>query len=305
MAAETAGATYLATQATHSLTDTAQNRYSLLGEDMETDNAGIWLKYGHSNFNVDGLEMSNLDGKFDGNYNTISLGFDFARNANFAQGVALGYAKGSSSGRFESNDFHVGGLSYYGAVRHGRSNTLFDLGYYKAKSDIDGVIEANLDTDLLSLGVKNEYRFDAGEHASYVPYIGLHWTRVNTDSYTGSYGGNAAFSYNPSTENLFTIPLGVSYLKETQAKDWNYKFKINLGYIAALGGRSADMNVATIGISNARGTASYDIADQSTWLAGLGLSASNDKMHWGLGYQYHHSSDSHGRNITANIGWSF
>lgn len=305
MPTETTGATYMATQATHALTDAAQNRYSFLTEDMATDDGGIWLKYGHSNDNVDGLNMSGLNGKFDGSFNTISLGFDFGKKEDFSQGVALGYAKGSSNGRFEHNDFHVGGLSYYGAANHDKNNFLFDVGYYQAKSDVDGFVDANPDTDLFSLGVKDEYRYDAGEDSYFVPYIGLRWTRVNTDSYTSSFNGGDAFRYNPSTENLFTLPLGVSYLKETQAKGWDYKFKVNLGYVAALGGRSADMGVSAIGIPNANGMASYDIADQSTLLAGLGINASNDKMSWGLGYQYHHSSDSHGHNITANISWSF
>ena len=112
------------------------------------DNGGIWAQYIHNKDKVD-----NMGGvSYDGQYNGVIIGGDFADRGKYSSGIAFSYGSGDSTGSASKNEFDFWGLSYYGGIQNGDTNLIFDVGYSKTSSDVKGVIKAEPDTQVISMG---------------------------------------------------------------------------------------------------------------------------------------------------------
>lgn len=302
--AEAAGVSYMATRSVCDLASDAQQRLSFLNADDKIVPQSLWVKYGHSRVNVDGLNLEGMDADFDGNTNSITIGYDFAGKDKLRGGIAASYVKGSTSGRVESNDLRMGGVHAYAGLRNGNNNLLFDIGAYKATNEVDGFISADADLDLFTLGVTHETRIASGNQVI-IPHIGLRWTNVDMGAYDGYCDGQMALRYEPGRKSLVTLPVGVGIQGVSKSKDWTHKFYADLSYIAALGGTEADMRVSVPGVDGASGVVHYDIHDQSTIAGSIGVNAESKTMSWGIGYQYRHSDDSDSHNLMAQLNFRF
>ena len=295
---------YMATRSVVDLASDAQQRLSFLNADDKIVPQSLWGKYGHSRVNVDGLNLEGMDADFDGNTNSITIGYDFAGKDKLRGGIAASYVKGSTSGRVESNDLRMGGVHAYAGLRNGNNNLLFDIGAYKATNEVDGFISADADLDLFTLGVTHETRIASGNQVI-IPHIGLRWTNVDMGAYDGYCDGQMALRYEPGRKSLVTLPVGVGIQGVSKSKDWTHKFYADLSYIAALGGTEADMRVSVPGVDGASGVVHYDIHDQSTIAGSIGVNAESKTMSWGIGYQYRHSDDSDSHNLMAQLNFRF
>ena len=302
--AEAAGVSYMATRSVFDLASDAQQRLSFLNADDKIVPQSLWVKYGHSHVNVDGLNLEGMDANFDGNTNSITIGYDFAGKNKLRGGIAASYVKGSTSGRVENNDLRMGGVHAYAGLRNGNNNLLFDIGAYKATNEVDGFISADADLDLFTLGVTHETRIASGNQVI-IPHIGLRWTNVDMGAYDGYCDGQMALRYEPGRKSLVTLPVGVGIQSVSKSKDWTHKFYADLSYIAALGGTEADMRVSVPGVDGASGVVHYDIHDQSTIAGSIGVNAESKTMSWGIGYQYRHSDDSDSHNLMAQLNFRF
>ena len=301
---EAVGASYMATRAVIDLASAAQQRLSLLNTDEKADPQSFWLKYGHSRLDVDGLALEGGRANYDGKYNSITVGYDFAPAKKTRGGIAFSYVKGSSSGSYGLNDLRMGGISAYAGIRNGNNNLIMDAGVYKAANDADSFVSADADINIVTFGITDEMRIESGNQ-TVVPHIGLRWTNVDMEAYDGVWGEQKAFHYDPARKSLVTLPVGVGFQSVSKTKDWTQKFYADLSYIATLGGKDSDLRVSVPGIEGAAGTVHYDIYDRSTIVGSLGMNVESKTMSWDLGYQYRHSSDSNSHNIMAQLNFRF
>ncbi|MCI6158686.1 MAG: autotransporter outer membrane beta-barrel domain-containing protein [Selenomonadaceae bacterium] len=306
--AEMAGATAMGLRDAQNLADTAQAHFSFLGDAENTHPDDVWVKYGHVNTHLDDMHLAGGDVDYKNHVNSITVGFDFKsqkkeNDAAFRNGLAFSYSKGSTDGFLESDKYHVGGASYYGAYRKGQQNILADIGYYSASHKIDGLFHVGPDQHIFTMGAGYEQKVQSGR-TTVIPHIGLRYTFVDTPDYDGTYDGGKAFHYDPQSKGLVSLPVGVGFISDTQHRGWTYRTYGDLSFVGVLGGRSNDMDV-NIFEQKEKDRVSYDVAGKNSFLGRLGFTASNQKMSWGFGYSYRGSSNEHSNNWTAQLKWAF
>ncbi len=272
------------------------------------DKGSIWAAAAHEQGRIDGRDLAgnNSAANYDNRFTGITVGYDFAKQGNYEQGIAISYGSGSATanGLNERDKYQGGGVSYYGSIRKGDSNLLLDVGGYQVKHDVKGLLTADSKTNMLTLGITEEYRKPAGNGGVFVPHIGLRYTYMDTPAYDGVYNGKTAFRYAPQKNHVFTVPVGIGYMHTQHSHGWKYNLFADLSYIGVLGGQSASMDVTIPGL-NARDSVSYDVVDQSALKATLGLEAENERIKWGVNYSFKGSSNEKTHRVSAGISWKF
>lgn len=302
--AENAGATRTGVVAAWDIANTVESRLSLAHESESSAEGGVWAQYVHNKDEVDGMAMTGGSVDYSNSYNGIVVGGDFARRGAFQSGVAFAYGSGDGSGSHMQNDFDFWGLSYYGSVKTGDNNLLFDVGYSKTSHDISGLISADPDTKVFTLGVKGEKQIVQGS-ARYVPYVGLRYMNIDTGSYTGTINGGDAFHYTSDKANLWLLPVGVSVSSESANGAWTLRPTADLSYVFAMGDRDSAMGVTVPGVEGVSDRLGYDIMDSGFFVGSLGLEAEKDNMTCGIGYAYQKGSHAENNRFYANVKFSF
>lgn len=244
------------------------------------DNGGIWAQYIHNKDKVD-----NMGGvSYDGQYNGVIIGGDFTDRGKYSSGIAFSYGSGDSTGSASKNEFDFWGLSYYGGIQNGDTNLIFDVGYSKTSSDVKGVIKAEPDTQVISMGIKGEKVISNGHGTSYVPYAGLRYMNIDTDSYNGSIDGKTAAHYSTDKADLWLLPVGISISHESvTAGGWKVRPTADIAYVWTLGDKNTAMDITVPGV-NATDRLGYDIMDSGFFVGKLGLEAEKGDWTYGLGY---------------------
>ncbi|WP_418846773.1 autotransporter domain-containing protein [Phascolarctobacterium faecium] len=265
------------------------------------DNGGIWAQYIHNKDKVD-----NMGGvSYDGQYNGVIIGGDFADRGKYSSGIAFSYGSGDSTGSASKNEFDFWGLSYYGGIQNGDTNLIFDVGYSKTSSDVKGVIKAEPDTQVISMGIKGEKVISNGHGTSYVPYAGLRYMNIDTDSYNGSIDGKTAAHYSTDKADLWLLPVGISISHESvTAGGWKVRPTADIAYVWTLGDKNTAMDITVPGV-NATDRLGYDIMDSGFFVGKLGLEAEKGDWTYGLGYACQKGSHAHNRNFRLNVTYSF
>ncbi len=246
------------------------------------------------------------DTDFDG----VIVGEDFAKHGKFQGGVAVHYGNGDSTGSISRNDFDAYGVTLYGSIKDedARTNLLFDAGYTKTSNDITGIVggkDMTADRDLAawSIGVRGEKEFVSG-HNQIVPYVGLRYMHVDASSYTAYYDGKKAFEYNPDDQDIWLLPVGVSFRNESKAgHGWRITPKVDVAYIWAFGDTDNDVDINLGGTSSM--PLNYTVMDDGSWLAAVGLEASRNAWTFGAGYAYQKGDDTKNKTWYINAGFAF
>ena len=310
--AENSGAAHSGTMAAFTIGDTIQSRMSLVsdvaapqggkGKDTDaTDNGSIWAQYIHNKDKVD-----NLGGiSYDGQYNGVIIGGDFAPTGKYHSGVAFSYGDGSSTGSVSKNDFAFWGFSYYGSIKNDDTNVIFDAGYSKTSNDIKGSVDIDSDTKVLTLGVKGEKLINNGHGTSYVPYAGLRYLNVDSVSYNGTIGGAVAANYSTDKADLWLLPVGISISHESvTAGGWKVRPTADIAYVWTLGDKNTAMDITVPGV-NATDRLGYDIMDSGFFVGKLGLEAEKGDWTYGLGYACQKGSHAQNSKFMLNVTYSF
>ena len=265
------------------------------------DNGGIWAQYIHNKDKVD-----NMGGvSYDGQYNGFIIGGDFADRGKYSSGIAFSYGSGDSTGSASKNEFDFWGLSYYGGIQNGDTNLIFDVGYSKTSSDVKGVIKAEPDTQVISMGVKGEKLISNGHGTSYVPYAGLRYMNIDTDSYNGSIDGKTAAHYSTDKADLWLLPVGISISHESvTAGGWKVRPTADIAYVWTLGDKNTAMDITVPGV-NATDRLGYDIMDSGFFVGKLGLEAEKGDWTYGLGYACQNGSHAQNSQFMLNVTYSF
>lgn len=261
------------------------------------NNGGIWAQYLHN--------KDKSDAGYEGQYNGFVLGGDFADKGKYSSGVAFSYGSGDSTGSASKNEYDFWGLSYYGGIRNGDTNLIFDVGYSKNSSEIKGVVNADPDTQIITLGVKGEKMYTNGHGTKFVPYAGLRYMNVDTDSYTGTIDGKAAANYSPDKADLWLLPVGVSITNETVSESgWKVRPTADIAYVWTMGDNDNAMGITVPGI-NAQDRLGYELMDSGFFVGRLGLEAEKDDWTYGVSYSYQKGSDAQSNKWFVDVKYSF
>lgn len=270
---------------------------------------GVWAKYMHRKYETDGMSSSVGGIRSGTDYDGILVGMDLAKNGKFQSGVAIHYGSGEGDGLISHNDYDAWGITLYGSLKdeEAGTNLMADIGWMTSDNDIDGTVNgtrmsANRDVDAWTIGIRGEKEFVSGKN-QIVPYAGLRYMSVNPGSYTTYYGGKEAFHNDAENQDLWLLPIGVSFRNETVTNSgWKITPKLDLSYIWAFGDTDTDM---TVNASGYTGSLYYDVMDDSSWLATLGVEAEKDAWTFGINYGYQKGDDTKNKTWYVTAGYSF
>lgn len=266
----------------------------------------IWAHYIHNKEDIDGMNFGGVDGSYEAQYNGIVVGSDLYKNGKTTAGIALSYADGNINGSniasSTKNEAEYYGASLYGRIDNGNSAILGDISYMHSDNDITQnnsghEITASADADAFSIGIRAEQAYKAGA-GKFVPYAGIRYMHLGAGDYSNSLG----MEYNADDQNLWLLPVGVTYSAEVQSGDWTVKPIAEVGYVWTMGDRDTDQTVSLNGASDTFG---FETADSGSFIGRLGIEAEKADVTYGLSYEYQKGDTVKANKWMVNLTYSF
>ena len=301
---ELAGVNHGTYSMSNAMTDAVAHHLSLATHGEQDKD--IWAHYIHNKEDIDGMDLGGIEGSYDAQYNGIVVGSDLYKNGKVTAGVALSYADGNIDGSniaaTTKNDAEYYGASLYGRINNGNSAILGDISYLHSDNDITQnnsghEITASADADAFSIGIRAEQAYEAGA-GKFVPYAGIRYMHLGAGNYDNSLG----MSYDADDQNLWLLPVGVTYSAEVQSGDWTVKPVAEVGYVWTMGDRDTDMTVSLNGAADSFG---FETADSGSFIGRLGIEAEKANVTYGLGYEYQKGDTVKANKWIANLTFSF
>ncbi len=301
---ELAGVNHGTYSMSNAMTDAVAHHLSLAIHGEEDKD--IWAHYIHNKEDIDGMDFGGVDGSYEAQYNGIVVGSDLYKNGKTTAGIALSYADGNINGSniasSTKNDAEYYGASLYGRIDNGDSAILGDISYMHSDNDITQnnsghEITASADADAFSIGIRAEQAYKAGA-GKFVPYAGIRYMHLGAGDYSNSLG----MEYNADDQNLWLLPVGVTYSAEVQSGDWTVKPIAEVGYVWTMGDRDTDQTVCLNGASDTFG---FETADSGSFIGRLGIEAEKADVTYGLSYEYQKGDTVKANKWMANLTWSF
>lgn len=301
---ELAGVNHGTYSMSNAMTDAVAHHLSLATHGEQDKD--IWAHYIHNKEDIDGMNFGGVDGSYEAQYNGIVIGSDLYKNGKTTVGIALSYADGNINGsNFASstkNEAEYYGASLYGRIDNGNSAILGDISYMHSDNDITQnnsghEITASADADAFSIGIRAEQAYEAGA-GKFVPYAGIRYMHLGTGNYDNSLG----MSYDADDQNLWLLPVGVTYSAEVQSGDWTVKPIAEVGYVWTMGDRDTDQTVSLNGASDTFG---FETADSGSFIGRLGIEAEKADVTYGLSYEYQKGDTVKANKWMVNLTYSF
>lgn len=301
---ELAGVNHGTYSMSNAMTDAVVHHLSLATHGEQDKD--IWAHYIHNKEDIDGMDFGGVDGSYEAQYNGIVVGSDLYKNGKTTAGIALSYAdgniNGSNSVSSTKNEAEYYGASLYGRIDNGDSAILGDISYMHSDNDITQnnsghEITASADADAFSIGIRAEQAYEAGA-GKFVPYAGIRYMHLGAGDYSNSLG----MEYNADDQNLWLLPVGVTYSAEVQSGDWTVKPIAEVGYVWTMGDRDTDQTVSLNGASDTFG---FETADSGSFIGRLGIEAEKSDVTYGLSYEYQKGDTVKANKWMANLTFSF
>lgn len=301
---ELAGVNHGTYSMSNAMTDAVAHHLSLATHGEQDKD--IWAHYIHNKEDIDGMDFGGVDGSYEAQYNGIVVGSDLYKNGKTTAGIALSYADGNINGSniasSTKNEAEYYGASLYGRIDNGDSAILGDISYMHSDNDITQnnsghEITASADADAFSIGIRAEQAYKAGA-GKFVPYAGIRYMHLGAGDYSNSLG----MEYNADDQNLWLLPVGVTYSAEVQSGDWTVKPIAEVGYVWTMGDRDTDQTVSLNGASDTFG---FETADSGSFIGRLGIEAEKADVTYGLSYEYQKGDTVKANKWMANLTWSF
>lgn len=301
---ELAGVNHGTYSMSNQMTDAVADHLSIATHG-EQDN-DIWAHYIHNKEDIDGMDFGGIDGSYEAQYNGIVVGSDLYKNGKTTAGIALSYADGNITGSNSvsstKNEAEYYGASLYGRIDNGDSAILGDISYMHSDNDITQTnmgqeITASADADAFSIGIRAEQAYKAGA-GKFVPYAGIRYMHLGAGNYDNSLG----MDYDADDQNLWLLPVGVTYSAEVQSGDWTVKPIAEVGYVWTMGDRDTDQTVSLNGASDTFG---FETADSGSFIGRLGIEAEKADVTYGLSYEYQKGDTVKANKWMANLTFSF
>lgn len=301
---ELAGVNHGTYSMSNAMTDAVAHHLSLATHGEQDKD--IWAHYIHNKEDIDGMDLGGVEGSYDAQYNGIVIGSDLYKNGKTTAGIALSYADGNINGSniasSTKNDAEYYGASLYGRIDNGDSAILGDISYMHSDNDITQnnsghEITASADADAFSIGIRAEQAYKAGA-GKFVPYAGIRYMHLGAGNYDNSLG----MSYDADDQNLWLLPVGVTYSAEVQSGDWTVKPVAEVGYVWTMGDRDTDMTVSLNGAADSFG---FETADSGSFIGRLGIEAEKSDVTYGLSYEYQKGDTVKANKWMVNLTYSF
>lgn len=301
---ELAGVNHGTYSMSNAMTDAVAHHLSLATHGEQDKD--IWAHYIHNKEDIDGMDLGGIEGSYDAQYNGIVVGSDLYKNGKVTAGVALSYADGNINGSniasSTKNEAEYYGASLYGRIDNGDSAILGDISYMHSDNDITQnnsgyEITASADADAFSIGIRAEQAYKAGA-GKFVPYAGIRYMHLGAGNYDNSLG----MSYDADDQNLWLLPVGVTYSAEVQSGDWTVKPVAEVGYVWTMGDRDTDMTVSLNGAADSFG---FETADSGSFIGRLGIEAEKSDVTYGLSYEYQKGDTVKANKWMVNLTYSF
>lgn len=206
----------------------------------------------------------------------------FGALANLGTGTARG--QGDNSGVRNEVDYY--GAQAYATKRFGSFGVTGMLGYTTTSNDVShstvALNKADVDADVISLGVRGEARFDVTQNAYVVPYVGLNYMRVSTDGYDTTQG----VTVDEIDQDLYTMPVGVKFVGNFASQSgWSFNPCVDVAYVAAFGDTDVE---ATTQVGQVFGHTTMDVWTENVGRATLGIEARKGQLGVGVhaGYAF-------------------
>ena len=301
---EMGGVNHAAYSVSNAMTDAVADHLSIATHgDHDKD---IWAHYVHNKENIEGISLGGLSADYDFQYNGIVVGSDLYKKGKATAGIALSYVDGDVTGSNiasnTKNEAEYYGASVYGRIDNGNSAVIGDITYMHGSNDITQnnsgyKLTADADTDVFSIGVRAEQKVEAGI-GQFVPYAGLRYMHIGTGNYTNSIG----MSYDVDEQNLWLLPVGVTYSCDAKAGDWTIRPVVEAGYVWAMGDRDTNQTVSLNGAANGFG---FDTADSGSFVSRFAVEAEKANVTYSLGYEYQKGDTVKANKWMANLTFSF
>lgn len=301
---EMGGVNHAAYSVSNAMTDAVADHLSIATHgDQDKD---IWAHYVHNKENIEGISLGGINADYDLQYNGIVVGSDLYKNGKATAGIALSYIEGdvtnSNIASNTKNQAEYYGASVYGRIDNGNSAVLGDITYMHGSSDITQQnsgykLTADADTDVFSIGVRAEQKVEAGI-GQFVPYAGLRYMHIGTGNYTNSIG----MSYDVDEQNLWLLPVGVTYSCEAQKGDWTIRPVVEAGYVWAMGDRDTNQTVSLNGAADGFG---FDTTDSGSFISRFAVEAEKANVVYSLGYEYQKGDTVKANKWMANMTFTF
>lgn len=301
---EMGGVSHAAYSVSNAMTDAVADHLSIATHgDQDKD---IWAHYVHNKENIENIRLGGLSAGYDLQYNGIVVGSDLYKKGKATAGIALSYIEGdvtnSNIASYTKNEAEYYGASVYGRIDNGNSAVLGDITYMHGSSDISQnnsgyKLTADADTDVFSIGVRAEQKIEAGI-GQFVPYAGLRYMHLGTGNYANSIGMN----YDVDEQNLWLLPVGVTYSCEAQKGGWTIRPVVEAGYVWAMGDRDTNQTVSLNGAANGFG---FDTADSGSFVSRFAVEAERANIVYSLGYEYQKGDTVKANKWMANMTWKF
>lgn len=301
---EMGGVNHAAYSVSNAMTDAVADHLSIATNgDQDKD---IWAHYVHNKENIEGISLGGINADYDLQYNGIVVGSDLYKKGKATAGIALSYIEGdvtnSNIASNTKNEAEYYGASVYGRIDNGNSAVLGDITYMHGSSDITQQnsgykLTADADTDVFSIGVRAEQKVEAGV-GQFVPYAGLRYMHIGTGNYTNSIG----MSYDVDEQNLWLLPVGVTYSCEAQKGDWTIRPVVEAGYVWAMGDRDTNQIVSLNGAADGFG---FDTADSGSFISRFAVEAEKANVVYSLGYEYQKGDTVKANKWMANMTFTF
>lgn len=250
------------------------------------------------------LDFTGGNADFDGENYGFIMGGDFIAGNGVRFGAAFAYQNGSvdSNGAAvsTSNDADAYSLTGYAAKNFGAFNVMGSIAYTRVDSDVSQTMPSSMglgshtldqSDDVLSLGVKAEYRLQVGESVAFVPYVGVRNITIFSSNETSKMGGVDAFRYDTDTLNQWQVPVGVAFQGGLKtASGWTARSMLDVSVTPVMGDKDVDTDVSIGGFS-AVDTVSTTVSDSVMGAVRFGVSAEKDNFSIGADLGYAGSGD--------------
>ena len=262
------------------------------GEERLWNGARVWADVLGQETNGDGYGMTGGSVDYDGTNYGVILGVDLAAQNGLRWGAAFAAQKGSIDSKHSvvdtENEADAYSLTAYAAKRFGAVNVIGHLGYTHVDSEISQSFAGNIGShkldagnDILTVGLKAEYRYQFADNAALVPYVGVRSVTMFSSDETSKVNGASAFKYDTDTATQFQFPIGVALQATRQSETgWLARGVIDLSITPVAGDTEVDTEVSGVGLT-ARDMTHAEFAGDLFGTVRMGLSA--EKGNWAFG----------------------
>lgn len=291
------------------------------GTGFHQEGFDAWGEVIYNNTHASGFRAGALKSGYNTDMGGFVVGGDYTfadnRKGRFRVGGAINLGTGESSSRGDfnhtKNNFDFWGVNLYGGWNSDDINIIADIGYSRSSNELSqtlpstmqmGQLKADVDSSVLSLGVKGEYRFKT-QMLDIVPHIGLRYLNVTTDGFTTRNNDGNLFHTEKDRQNIWQIPVGVTFAKDYRADNgWTVKPKLDLSVVPSLGDVDATTRIRVSGISASDNITSR-VMDRTSFDGTLGIDMQKGNMSFGLRYGLQKSSNQTDQAGMATFSYKF